>query len=85
MFASACHSWVGLGVDWQAALGELRNGLYPVMFLTITERAAVVIGASLGCIFREVAVVSRAMSAGPAAFRSGSGWVQGGDLLCEHV
>lgn len=43
MFASAGHTWAGLGVDWQAALDELRTGPYPAMFLTITERAHLLI------------------------------------------
>lgn len=43
MFASAGHSRAGPGVDWQAALGELRIGPYPAMFLTITERAHLLI------------------------------------------
>lgn len=43
MFASAGHSWAGLGVDWQAALDELRVGQHPAMFLTITERAHLLI------------------------------------------
>lgn len=43
MFASAGHSWAGLGVDWPAGLDELRTGPHPVMFLTISERAHLVI------------------------------------------
>jgi hypothetical protein len=39
MFANAGTSWASLGVDWHAALEELRSGQYPAIFLTITERA----------------------------------------------
>lgn len=43
MFATAGTSWASLGVDWQAALDELQNGPYPAMFLTISERAHLMI------------------------------------------
>jgi hypothetical protein len=43
MFGTAGTSWAGLGVDWQAALVELQNGPYPAMFLTVTERAHLLI------------------------------------------
>ncbi|HET7015062.1 MAG TPA: hypothetical protein VFI65_14190 [Streptosporangiaceae bacterium] len=43
MFATAGTSWASLGVDWQAALAELQNGPYPAMFLTVTERARLLI------------------------------------------
>lgn len=39
MFAEAGTSWSQLGVDWERALGELRTGGFPVMLLTISERA----------------------------------------------
>jgi hypothetical protein len=39
MFAMAGTSWAQLGVDWMAALQELRSGRFPAMFLTISERA----------------------------------------------
>ena len=43
MFATAGTSWASLGVDWQAALDELQNGPFPAMFLTISERAHLMI------------------------------------------
>jgi hypothetical protein len=43
MFATAGASWASLGVDWRAGLHELQNGPYPAMFLTITERAHLLI------------------------------------------
>jgi hypothetical protein len=43
MFATTGQSWVALGVDWQAALRELKEGPYPAMFLTINERAHLLI------------------------------------------
>jgi hypothetical protein len=43
MFASAGYSWDGMGVDWQLAVDELRGGPYPAMFLTISERAHLLI------------------------------------------
>jgi hypothetical protein len=43
MFATAGTSWASLGVNWQAALDELQNGPYTAMFLTITERAHLLI------------------------------------------
>lgn len=43
MLATAGTSWASLGVDWQAALSELQNGPYPAMFLTVTERAHLLI------------------------------------------
>jgi hypothetical protein len=39
MFAAAGTSWSQLGVDWERALQELRSGLFPLMFLTISEHA----------------------------------------------
>jgi hypothetical protein len=32
-------SWSQLGIDWQHGLGELADGHYPALYLTITERA----------------------------------------------
>jgi hypothetical protein len=43
MFTNAGTSWSQLGVDWENALHELRNGPFPAMFLTISERAHVLI------------------------------------------
>ncbi len=36
---AAGTSWASLGVDWEAALAELRCGAHPLMFLTISARA----------------------------------------------
>lgn len=41
MFTVAGTSWSQLGVDWQNALLELRDGTFPAMFLTISQRAHV--------------------------------------------
>lgn len=38
MFTKAGTSWTQLGVDHENALRELHSGLFPAMFLTITER-----------------------------------------------
>ena len=46
MFAQAGTSWFQLGVDWGRALRELRAGEFPVMLLTITQRAYISICAS---------------------------------------
>jgi hypothetical protein len=43
MFADAGTSWSQLGIDWEKALQELRGGLFPALFLTISELAYVVI------------------------------------------
>jgi len=43
MLGNAGTSWASLGVDWQAALGELQDGPYPAIFLTVTERAHLLI------------------------------------------
>jgi hypothetical protein len=43
MFAAADQSWAALGVDWRAALRELEDGPFPAMFLTISERAHLII------------------------------------------
>lgn len=43
MFTSAGTSWAQLGVDWEAALRELHDGSFPAMYLTITERAHLLI------------------------------------------
>lgn len=39
MFADAGTSWSAVGVDWERALQELRDGPFPAMFLTISDRA----------------------------------------------
>lgn len=36
---AAGASWPSLGVDWEAALAEMRGGPHPLMFLTISGRA----------------------------------------------
>ena len=46
MFAEAGTSWSQLGVDWERALRELSAGEFPVMLLTISERAYISICAS---------------------------------------
>ena len=46
MFAEAGTSWSQLGVDWERALRELRTGEFPVMLLTISQRAYISICAS---------------------------------------
>lgn len=43
MFADAGTSWPALGVDWEAVLEELRDGPFPAMFLTISQRAHLLI------------------------------------------
>ena len=43
MFATAGQSWAALGVDWRAALRELEEGPHLAMFLTINERAHLII------------------------------------------
>jgi hypothetical protein len=43
MFATAGTSWSQLGVDWEAALRELREGPFPAMYLTISEHAYLLI------------------------------------------
>jgi hypothetical protein len=43
MFTDAGTSWSQLGVDWQSALLELGGGQFPGLFLTISERAYLVI------------------------------------------
>lgn len=43
MFTDAGTSWTQLGVDWDNALQELRNGRFPAMFLTISQRAHVLV------------------------------------------
>lgn len=43
MFTSAGTSWGELGVNWENALRELREGPFPVMYLTISERAHLLI------------------------------------------
>jgi len=39
MFTEAGTSWSQLGLDWERALRELSTGEFPVMLLTISERA----------------------------------------------
>ena len=39
MFTAAGTSWAQLGVDWENALRELQDGLFPRLLLTISERA----------------------------------------------
>jgi hypothetical protein len=39
VLTGAGTSWVTLGIDWEAALAELRNGPHPAMYLTISYRA----------------------------------------------
>jgi hypothetical protein len=43
MFTTAGTSWAELGVDWESALRELREGPFPAMYLTISERAHIFI------------------------------------------
>ena len=43
MFTTAGTSWTALGIDWESALQELRDRGFPVLFLTISERAHVFI------------------------------------------
>jgi len=46
MFTDAGTSWSQLGVDWQSALLELGGGQFPALFLTISERAYLVIASA---------------------------------------
>ena len=39
MFTAAGASWSQLGADWEAALRELRDGPFPAMYLTVSDRA----------------------------------------------
>ena len=39
MFTAAGTSWAQLGIDWERALGELDDGPFPALFLTISQRA----------------------------------------------
>lgn len=43
MFTGAGTSWAQLGVYWETALHELREGPFSAMYLTITERAHLLI------------------------------------------
>ncbi|MGH3304996.1 MAG: hypothetical protein ACRDOK_25670 [Streptosporangiaceae bacterium] len=49
MFTSAGSSWLQLGVDWESALRELRDGQFPAMFLTISEPAYLIICNPIRC------------------------------------
>ncbi len=44
LFTTAGTSWASLGVDWQAALDELRGGPYPAILLAVNDRAYALIG-----------------------------------------
>jgi len=39
MFTTAGTSWVQLSIDWESALQELQDGLFPALYLTISQRA----------------------------------------------
>jgi hypothetical protein len=43
MFTTAGTSWAELGIDWESALQELRDGPFPALLLTISERAHIFI------------------------------------------
>jgi hypothetical protein len=43
MFTGAGTSWGQLGVDWESAVRELREGPFPVLNLTISEHAHLII------------------------------------------
>jgi hypothetical protein len=43
MFTTAGTSWAALGIDWEGALQELRDGPFPALLLTISERAHIFI------------------------------------------
>lgn len=43
MFTTAGTSWAQLDVDWENALRELTDGPFPRLFLTISERAHLLI------------------------------------------
>ena len=43
MFTTAGTSWAQLGIDWETALQELRDGPFPALLLTISERAHIFI------------------------------------------
>ena len=43
MFANGGTSWSQLGVDWQNAMEDLRGGRFPALFLTISERAHLIL------------------------------------------
>jgi hypothetical protein len=36
-------SWAELGIDWESALGDLQDGPYPALYLTVSERAYVLL------------------------------------------
>jgi hypothetical protein len=48
MFTDAGTSWSELGVDWQSALEEVHGGQFPALFLTIPERAYLILCGSEG-------------------------------------
>ena len=37
------ETWASLGVDWEAGLRELASGQFPAMFLSISERAYLIL------------------------------------------
>jgi len=39
LFITVGTSWASLGVDWRAALGELRDGPYPAVLLALNDDA----------------------------------------------
>jgi hypothetical protein len=43
MFTTAGTSWAQLGTDWESALQELKDGPFPALLLTITQRAHIFI------------------------------------------
>ena len=43
MFTEAGTSWSQLGVDWDRALRELSTGEFPIILLTMSERAHILI------------------------------------------
>jgi hypothetical protein len=43
MFTTAGTSWEQLGINWESALQELRDGQFPSLLLTVSERAYIVI------------------------------------------
>jgi hypothetical protein len=43
MFTTAGTSWAQLGIDWDGALEELKDGPFPALLLTISQRAHIFI------------------------------------------